>query len=332
MLRWRKLCILCLSGLVVLGTPAKQAQGGVVVDPRLAPYTSRTAVKGRISSIGSDTMVLMMERWTKGFCTVYPEVQVRVESNGSSTSVPALITGAANFGPMSRKLRPAELEQFVDQFGYRPVQVRTSVDMIAVYVHTSNPLNGMTLQQVDAIFSNSRYSGSPKSIETWGDLGLTGEWAQAPIVLYGRNESSGTYSFFRNHALFGGEYKDSVTEEPTSQQVIDAVAGDRFGIGYSGIGYLTDEVRAVPLSDGLEDGYIAAVAGNAYSGHYPLSRFLYLTLNVRPASRIDALRREFLRYIFSQEGQQAVVDAGFLPVPATVCDRELRVLGLEADF
>ena len=164
-----------------------------------------------------------------------------------------------------------------------------------------------------------------------GDLGLTGEWADKPIILYGRNSASGTYGYFKKHALFQGDYKDSVKEQPGSSSVVQGIASDKYGIGYSGIGYMTSDVRAVPLSSeaGSDVVFMAAEPANAYSGDYPLARFLYLSVNYKPGSKLDDLRAEFVRFVFSKEGQEVVVKDGYLPVPATVAREELKSVGID---
>jgi phosphate transport system substrate-binding protein len=310
------------------------ASAGVAVDPHLPGYTAAGDIKGNIKSIGSDTMNNMMALWSEGFRTFHTGVKVEVEGKGSSTAPPALIAGTSNFGPMSRKMKSKEIDAFEQQFGYKPAQLRTSIDMLAVYVHKDNPIAGLTLQQVDAVFSKTRKGGYAKNIVTWGDLGLTGEWKDKPISLYGRNSASGTYGYFKKHALFKGDYKDSVKEQPGSSSVVQGVASDKYGIGYSGIGYKTSDVRAVPLSadTGANPEFMAAVAGNAYSGDYPLARFLYLSVNYKPGADLDALRREFIRFVFSRDGQEAVVKDGYLPVPATVCAEELSSVGIVPNF
>ncbi len=314
--------------------PVAAAQAGVTVDPTLAAYQAQGAVSGSLKSIGSDTMNNMMALWSEGFRALHPGVKIEIEGKGSSTAPPALIAGTANFGPMSRRLKGREIDAFEQRFGYEPVQLRTSIDMLAVYVHKDNPLAGLTLQQVDAIFSKARKGGYGKDITTWGDLGLAGQWRDKPISLYGRNSASGTYGYFKKHALFKGDYKDSVKEQPGSSSVVQGVASDRYGIGYSGIGYRTSDVRAVPLSaeTGPEPRYMAAEADNAYSGDYPLARFLYLTVNYQPGSQLDPLRREFVRYVFSRDGQEAVIKDGYLPVPSAVCATELRLLDITPTF
>ena len=309
---------------------------GVSVDKALEGYEAVTEVEGSIKSIGSDTMNNEMALWAEGFRGFHPGVKVEVEGKGSSTAPPALIAGTSNFGPMSRAMKSKEIDEFEKRFGYKPVQLRTSIDMLAVYVHKDNPIadSGLTLQQVDAVFSKTRKGGYPKDIVTWGDLGLTGEWADKPISLYGRNSASGTYGYFKKHALFKGDYKDQVKEQPGSSSVVQGIASDKYGIGYSGIGYMTSDVRAVPLSSdtGADAAFMAAEPDNAYSGDYPLARFLYLSVNYKPGSQLDDLRREFVRFIFSREGQEVVVKDGYLPVPATVAREELASVGIEPGF
>jgi phosphate transport system substrate-binding protein len=322
------------SSLVLAVVCATSALAGVSVDPALPEYQADGEVAGSLKSIGSDTMNNEMALWAEGFRGFHPGVKVEVEGKGSSTAPPALIAGTSNFGPMSRQMKSKEIDEFEKRFGYKPVQLRTSIDMLAVYVHKDNPIAGLTLRQVDAIFSKTRKGGATKDITTWGDLGLEGEWKDKPISLYGRNSASGTYGYFKQHALFKGDYKDEVKEQPGSSSVVQGVASDKYGIGYSGIGYITSDVRAVPLSadTGADVEYMAAEPENAYSGDYPLARFLYLSVNYKPGSQLDDLRREFVRFIFSKEGQEVVVKDGYLPVPATVAREELAAVGIKPNF
>ena len=323
-----------LAALSLALTVAAPVMAGVAVDPALPAYQPRASVSGSIKSIGSDTMNNLMALWAEGFRAFHGGVKVEIEGKGSSTAPPALIAGTANFGPMSRRMKSKEIDAFEQQFGYKPTQLRTGIDMLAVYVHKDNPIAGLTLQQVDAIFSKTRKGGYDKDIRTWGDLGLTGEWKDKPISLYGRNSASGTYGYFKDHALFKGDYKDEVKEQPGSSSVVQGVASDKFGIGYSGIGYITPDVRAVPLSDatGRVDAWVAAEADNAYSGDYPLSRFLYLSVNHKPGSQLGDLRAEFARFVFSRQGQEVVIKDGYLPVPAAVAREELQALNIEPGF
>lgn len=312
---------------LTIGSPA--AAQAVEIDKNIPPYTPVQGVTGNIKSVGSDTMNNLMTLWAEGFRRHYPNVQVEIEGKGSSTAPPALERGSANFGPMSRLMKSKELDDFEERFGYKPTWLPTSIDMLAVYVHKDNPIRGLTLQQVDAMFSKNRAGGYERDIRTWGDLGLTGEWADKPISLYGRNSASGTYGYFKKNALFGGDYKDSVKEQPGSSSVVQGVASDRYGIGYSGIGYKTADVRAVALARNAASEMVDAVADNAYSGEYPLSRFLYLYINYKPGSELDPLRREFLLYLFSRDGQEDVVKDGYYPVTAAIARRYLGEVGVE---
>jgi phosphate transport system substrate-binding protein len=300
----------------------------VEVEPELPEYTAVLGVTGSIKSVGSDTMNNMMALWAEGFRGMYPNVTVEIEGKGSSTAPPALIGGTANFGPMSRKMKDKEIDAFEQAFGYKPLALPTSIDMLAVYVHKDNPIAGLTLQQVDAIFSKSRAGGHQDDVTTWGHLGLSGEWADKPISLYGRNSASGTYGYFKDVALFKGDYKDTVKEQPGSSAVVQGVATDKYGIGYSGIGYKTADVRAVPLSSTPDGDLIAAEPEAAYTGEYPLARFLYLYVNYKPDSQLDPLRSEFVRYVFSQEGQRDVVKDGYFPVTAKIAGKALASAGV----
>lgn len=300
----------------------------VPVADDLPTYEAASGVSGTIKFVGSDSMVNLTTYWGQGFRNFYPNVQAEIEGKGSGTAPPALTAGTANFGAMSRPMKAKEIDEFEAKFGYKPTALKTSIDMLAVYVHKDNPIKGLTFQQVDAIFSKNRKGGHPDDIRTWGDLGLTGVWAKKPISLYGRNSASGTYGYFKEHALFGGDYKDSVIEQPGSSAVVQGIARDKWGIGYSGIGYLTADVRAVPLASEEGEEFTPAVPENAFNGLYPLSRFLYVYVNYKPGSELDPLRREFIKYIFTQDGQRDVVKDGYLPVKLQTAVDALGSVGI----
>lgn len=300
----------------------------VALDPELKPYEPVSGISGSINSIGSDTMNNLMALWAEGFRKFYPNVTPEIEGKGSSTAPPALISGAANFAPMSRLMKDAEIDEFKKKFGYEPTLLQTGIDVIAIYVHKDNPLESLTLKQVDAIFSQNRLGGYSDNISTWGGVGLEGEWANMPISLYGRNAASGTYGYFKTNALFGGDFKSSVKEQPGSSAVIQGIATDKAGIGYSGIGYMTADVRAVAL--GIEGvGAFEPNGENGYTGDYPLSRFLYVYVNYQPGSELDPLRREFIKYIFSRNGQEDVMKQGYYPINAGIARRNLERFGIE---
>ncbi len=267
------------------------------IDPNLMDYKPVSGVSGNLKSIGSDTLNNLMTLWAEGFQAQYPNVKIEIEGKGSSTAPPALVAGTAQFGPMSRPMKGAEIDQFEKKYGYKPMAIRGAVDALAVFVHKDNPIQCLSLQQVDAIFSKTRKGGESKDIVTWSDVGVTGEWAGKPISLYGRNSASGTYGYFKEVALFNGDYKDSVKEQPGSSTVVQGVASDKFAIGYSGIGYKTADVKAVPLSSKTGGKCIEASPEGAYSGEFPLARFLYIYVNVNPTQKLDPVRGEFIKYI-----------------------------------
>ena len=312
------------AALVALAAPALAQQ--VQVDPALASYQKTSGVSGNINSVGSDTMNNMMTLWAEAFLKMYPNVKVQVEGKGSSTAPPSLIAGTAQFGPMSRAMRATEVDQFEAKYGYKPTQLRTSYDALAVYVNKDNPLDKLTLAQVDAAFSKTRRRGYKQNVTTWGQLGLTGDWANRPISLYGRNSASGTYGFFKEHSLGNGDYKDSVKEQPGSASVVQGVTEDRFGMGYSGIGYKTSGVKVVALANKDGEPFSAGSYEDVKSGKYPLNRFLYIYINKAPGKPLDPLVREYAKFIFSKEGQEVVLKDGYLPLPAEIAKQELAKL------
>lgn len=298
------------------------------LDPRLAEYKSVSGVSGSLKSIGSDTLNNLMTLWAEGFKSSYPNVKIEIEGKGSSTAPPALISGTAQFGPMSRPMKGKEVDDFEKKFGYKPIPIRSAVDALAVFVHKDNPIKCLTLQQLDAVFSKTRKGGHSQEIANWGQLGLTGEWASRPISLYGRNSASGTYGYFKEVSLFNGDYKDSVKEQPGSSTVVQGVATDKGAIGYSGIGYKTADVRAVPLAAKPGAKCFEATADNAYAGDYPLARFLYIYVNINPNQPLDPLRAEFIRFVYSKQGQQAVLKDGYFPITASIAEEDLKTMRL----
>ncbi len=284
-------------------------------------------MSGSINSIGSDTLNNLMTLWAEGFRSEYPNVSVEIQGAGSGTAPPALVEGTANFGPMSRPMRGTEIEEFEDNYGYEPTPIRGAIDALGVFVHQDNPLECVTMEQVDAMFSSTRSGGADAAIETWGDAGLDGDWADRSLAMYGRNSASGTYGYFRDVALFGGDYSADVREQPGSSTVIQGVASDINGIGYSGIGYATADVKALEIRGDDGECY-APTAENAVSGDYPIARFLYIYVNKDPNEDLDPLRAEFVRYVYSRQGQEDVVRAGFFPVVNALAEQELDIFGL----
>lgn len=317
---------LTVSAVAFLVAAAATAQT-VQVDAGIPGYQRTSGVSGNLNSIGSDTLNNLMTLWAEGFRQQYPNVKIQIEGKGSSTAPPALIAGTAQIGPMSREMKAEEIDAFEKKYGYKPTAIRVSVDALAVYVSKDNPLEKLSLSQVDAIFSKTRKGGGKKDLKSWGDLGLGSDWSNRPISLYGRNSASGTYGYFKEFALFKGDYKDSVKEQPGSASVVQGVTEDNFGIGYSGIGYRTSGVKPLKLSQ--KDGGAAFGTDDVahiYDGSYPLSRYLYVYINKTPGKPADPMIREFVKYVLSKEGQQVVVKDGYLPLQAPIAAAELAKL------
>jgi phosphate transport system substrate-binding protein len=297
------------------------------VDPKLPVYEKTAGISGNLSSVGSDTLNNLMTFWAEGFKKQYPNVNIQIQGAGSSTAPPALEQGTANFGPMSRTMKDAEVQAFEKKHGYKPTAVPVAVDALAVFVHKDNPVKGMSLPLVDAIFSSTRKCGMEKNVTKWGQAGLSGAWAARDLQIYGRNSVSGTYGYFKEHALCKGDFKNNVNEQPGSASVVQSVATSINGIGYSGIGYKTSGVRAVPLKGGDGEFY-EANEKNALSGKYPLARFLYVYVNKAPNKPLRPVDAEFLKLVLSRQGQEIVEKDGYIPLPSSEVKKVRAKLGL----
>ena len=296
----------------------------VKVDPKLPTYKKVDGVSGNLNSIGSDTLNNLMALWSESFSRIYPNVKVQIEGKGSSTAPPALIEGTSQLAPMSRQMKSKEVDKFEKEFGYKPTAIGTSIDALAVFTHKDSPVKGLNLKQVDAIFSSTLKRGG-QDISTWGKAGLDGAWKNRAISLYGRNSASGTYGFFKKVALKKGSYKTTVKEQPGSSAVVNSIANDITGVGYSGIGYKTSGVRALPLAKKGAD-YKEPTAANCVNGSYPLARVLFIYINKKPGQKLDKTTTEFLKFILSKEGQEIVVKDGYYPLPAAAAAKFRKTL------
>ena len=288
-------------------------------------YQRKPGVAGKISSVGSDTLANLMTFWSQEFKTLYPQVGFQIQASGSSTAPPALIEGTATIGPMSRELKPSEIRDFTRVHGYPPTVLKVAMDAIAIFVDRRNPLPGMTLEQVDAVFSETQFCGSNTAITNWSQLNVNDVGYRSPIRLYGRNSVSGTYGLFKVMALCDGDFKNTVNEQPGSASVVLSVASGTGAIGYAAYGYKTAGVRALPLGESL-DSLIPLSIDTVRNETYPFARFLYLVINKKPGEPLPTLEREFLRYILSQEGQQQVLRDGYFPIREDVLVRQRRLL------
>jgi len=314
-----------VTALLVAGSVACAQAAPTHVDAKIATYKSAAGVSGNLGSIGSDSLNNLMTYWAEGFKKKYPNVNIQIEGKGSSTAPPALIAGTAQLGPMSREMKSSEIEEFEKKYGYKPTKIGVALDSLAVFVNKDNPITSLSLDKVDAIFSKTHKRGGA-DVTTWGQLGVTGKLAAMPISIYGRNSASGTYGYFKEHALNKGDFKNSVKEQPGSASVVEGVAKDIAAIGYSGIGYATSGVRAVPLS-AKEGGKIAeATYANVLNNSYPMSRMLYVYVAKKPGQPLPKVVEEFLRYALSKEGQEIVVKDGYDPLTAKLVDDQLKTL------
>jgi phosphate transport system substrate-binding protein len=302
------------------------AQAQTRVDENLPVYEKTSGVSGNLSSVGSDTLANLMTLWAEEFKRLYPNVNVQIQAAGSSTAPPGLTEGTSNLGPMSRLMKDKEVEAFEKRHGYKPTPIAVAIDALAVFVHKDNPIEGLSLVETDAIFSSTRTCGGTEDITKWGQLGLPGDWENRGIQLYGRNSVSGTYGYYKEHALCKGDFKNTVNEQPGSASVVQSVSSSLNGIGYSGIGYTTSSVRAIPLAKTPGKPFVEATADNAVNGTYPLSRFLYVYVNKGPGKPLDPITLEFLKMVLARQGQEVVVKDGYIPVPAKVAEREIAKL------
>ena len=315
---------------VTLSLLVASTAAAFALDQDLPPYQTVDGLSGQLKSVGSDTLHEEILRWSKAFMALYPNVKIDVKGEGSVTATPALVDGAAQFGPMSRPMSSDEVHMFTEKFGYKAAHFRVAVDALAIYVNKDNPIRCLTVHQVNRMFSTNRSAAFGRDISTWGDVGLNGGWAAQPIVFYGRNTISGTYGFFKEMALLDGDFKPIVRQQSGSEEVVRHVANEKYAIGYSGIGYKTDGVRAVPLA--LADGADCHDTSpeTTYAGKYPFARYLYVYLNKRPNETLDPLRAEFIKFIQSKDGQAETEKGGFYSITAKDRQEDQKVLGLVA--
>ena len=324
-MNFRTLIQATTAGFALLSGAAAFAQA-VQVDPALPVYQKAAGVSGNFTSVGSDTLNNLMTLWAEEYKRLYPNVNIQIQGAGSATAPPALTEGAANFGPMSRVMNAKEAEGFEKKHGYKPFAVPVAIDALAVYVNNDNPIKGLSVEEVDAIFSVGRKCGSAADITKWGQVGMTGEWANRDIAMYSRNSVSGTYGYFKDVALCKGDFKRNVAEQPGSASVVQSVATQINAIGYSGIGYKTSGVRALPLSKKPGQPFVEADGVHALDGTYPLARVLYIYVNKKPNQPLPPLEREFFKMVLSQQGQKVVIKDGFVPMPARMAAQAAETL------
>ena len=317
-----------MAALTFVAAGIATANALAAVDPSIPSYTKTSGVSGNLSSVGSDTLANLMTLWAEAYKKQYPSVNIQIQAAGSATAPPALTEGTSNLGPMSRKMKDTELAAFETKYGYKPTAIPVAVDALAIFVHKDNPIQHLTMEQVDAIFSATRLCGAKAEAKTWGDVGVTGDLANKPIQLFGRNSVSGTYGYFKEEALCKGDFRANVNEQPGSASVVSSISSSLNSIGYSGIGYKTSSVKTVALSKKGGTEFIEDSEENALSGKYPLSRFLFIYVNKAPNKPLAPLEAEFVKMVLSKQGQEVVIKDGYIPLPAKVVAKTLADLGL----
>ncbi|MFH0256124.1 PstS family phosphate ABC transporter substrate-binding protein [Vibrio rumoiensis] len=290
-------------------------------------YHKVSGMSGTISSVGSDTLATLVSLWAQEFQHIYPNINMQLQASGSSTAPTALTEGTSQFGPMSRPMKAKEIEAFERQYGYPPIQLKVAIDAIGIFVHKDNPIKGLNFEQVDAIFSSTLKCGATTSLNKWQQLGINTEWAKLGFQLFGRNSVSGTYGYFKQHALCEGDFKRQVNEQPGSASVVQSVASSINSIGYSGVGYQVSKAKLIPIARKGED-YISPSRENILNGQYPLARYLYVYVHKNPLKPLPKPQAEFLRFIYSKQGQMGVEKDGYVALSRELASAQLQKVGL----
>lgn len=311
------------------------------LDPSLKPYapTPGLAVKASFHAGSSDILPTLVEAWVKAFQVYHPGFSLSIERPmAGSLGALELIKGNLDLVFVSRELKPTDISGFRDKFGYDPFSVPVSggswrhfgyLDAIAIMVHPSNPARSLSYEQLDAAFSATRHRGG-KPVRTWGDLGLTGEWAKRPVHLYGIQPWNGFEEFVRQRVLSTsdkrGEWSERMTYDPTFFNVARRVANDPNALGYTGLSAIDSEVKIMPVSAGEGIAPVSPTYSDVASAAYPLSRLVYLNTNPRSQAAANPAMREFLRFIHSAEGQEVVLRHGiYLPLRANQAEMGSRL-------
>lgn len=294
----------------------------ITVDNNIKPYVPVNGVSGNLNAVGSDTLNNLMTLWAEGFNKKYPSVKIGVEGKGSSTAPPALTAGTAQLAPMSRRMKREEIAAFEAKYGYKPTEIKVALDAVAFFVNKNNPIQSLSLTQIDSIFSSTFKRGGA-NITEWGEVGVPSMKGKA-ISIYGRNSASGTNGFVKEIALKKGDYKDSVKEQPGSSAVVQGISSDEQSIGYSGIGYVTSGVKTLSIAEKSTQKSVQPTYDNCISGKYPLSRYLLIYVNKKPGEPLDTLTSEFIKFIISKDGQKIVLKDGYYPIPSKICAEVLK--------
>jgi phosphate transport system substrate-binding protein len=314
---------LSLLSMTLMASLASTAWGQVrpALDLGIPSYAHQEAVSGKFTISGSDVMRPLIRAWVDDFLRRHPGLKVTLTEAESESGLSALLEHRTEIAAMSRRMTAEEISEFVKEYGYEPTEVPVASDALAVFVHKDNPINGLSLEELDAIFCRERRRGLAYVVDSWGLVGLMDEWFEAPIRLYGRNGKSGTAYFFREEVCKGGTFRPQLVDAQGSASVVLDVVNDPEGIGFSAIGYRASMVKPVPIASVKGGRYVEPTFETAMDGSYPLRRNLYLYIAKPPKTSATPALAEFVRFTLSRQGQQVALDHGYFPLSATEITR-----------
>lgn len=291
----------------------------IKVDPAMKPYAKADGLSGSLRTVGSDKLHDLMVNWTDSFKKTYPTITLTIESKGSGSAPPALATGSCELAPMSRKMKDDELAAFKAKKGYPPTEIGVALDALSVFVHKDNPIDVLTLDQLDAIFSKAHKRKSGE-LATWKAVDPKSPLGDKNINLYIRDKLSGTHVYFSDVVMLGGVFRDGAKAFADSGELVKQIAGDPAGIGFSGIGFDIQGVKALKLIDKKGKDAVEPSSKNVLNMSYPLSRMLYIYVDKAPGKPLNPAVEEFIKFVLSKDGQELVVISGFIPVSARAAE------------
>ena len=323
-----------LAALAVLCTilaSGARVHAQAALDPQLSPYRAGLEpIKGKLKLIGSETMSGIAGVWKDSFERFHPDVSVEISVKGSINAVNVVRDGEANFGLLSREVLAEEIKEFTDKKGYAPHLLVSSLERVAIYVHKDNPIQGLTLSQLDAIFSSSLKRGARAQARTWGDVGISGPMAAQPLACFTRSATTGSQVFFQEVVLLGGEFHKGVIPQEDNLEMVKNIAKTPNALGFAGATYELPGVKAVPIAAQEGGEFFAIDCVPSPKGSYPLVRPMQLVVNLPPKAKLNPLEAEFIKYVFSRMGQEDVVKAGFTPVSSKPAQIALDSVDLKA--
>ncbi|MEM8945337.1 MAG: substrate-binding domain-containing protein [Planctomycetota bacterium] len=326
------LWILTLSILTLVSSTTRAdtavPTGAVSLDPNLPYYRPVENLSGELKLGGSNTLSHIAAGWIDSFTQFYPNVRISIEVNGSRQAVRDVEAGKTHIGLLSRTVHREEVEAFQQKFGYPPTVLTPCLERTGVFVHKDNPIEGLTLSQLDSIYSPECRRGSDKPCGTWAYFGVTGDWGKRSVVAHGRTKDTGSQVFIQQAVMLGAPLREDLIAHKSNVDLIKAIAADPNAVGFCGLSYATPEVKAVPLGFSKEEGFVKIDSPEADRGLYPLIRRLQLVVNHDPSAELPALQQEFIKYVFSRLGQEDVVKAGFQAIPARPAHIALDAVGL----